>query len=152
MRIVVQRCREGSVQIEGKIVGEIGQGVVLLVGFTERDTEKEIDYLVDKVLHLRIFDDEEGVMNRSLLDIGGSILSISQFTLYADTRKGRRPSYVQALNGREASVLYDLFNQKLENAHVKVEKGIFGADMKVSLVNDGPVTILLEKEGDSHGK
>lgn len=152
MRIVVQRCKEASVQVDKKTVGKIEQGLVLLVGFTEGDTIKEIEYLIDKVLHLRIFDDEEGIMNRSLLDVGGSILSISQFTLYADTRKGRRPSYVQALNGKEASVLYDIFNQKLESAHVQVEKGIFGADMKVALVNDGPVTILLEKEGDSHGK
>lgn len=147
MKIVVQRCREASVMVDNKIVGEIGQGLLLLVGFTEGDSAVEMDYLVDKVIHLRIFDDENGVMNRSLLDVGGSILSVSQFTLYADTRKGRRPSYVQALNGERAVMLYQQFNEKLREKVVKVEEGIFGADMKVQLMNDGPVTIILEKEG-----
>ena len=139
------------VSVENKIVGKIDKGLMLLVGFTYGDTEKEIDYLIDKIVHLRIFDDENGVMNQSLLDVSGSILSISQFTLYADTRKGRRPSYIKALNGEEANTLYQLFNQKLRQFTI-VEEGIFGADMKVDFINDGPVTIILEKEGDNNGK
>ncbi|MDD5826790.1 MAG: D-aminoacyl-tRNA deacylase [Bacilli bacterium] len=152
MRVVVQRCMKASVSVENKIVGKIDKGLMLLVGFTYGDTEKEIDYMVDKIVHLRIFDDENGVMNQSLLDVSGGILSISQFTLYADTRKGRRPSYIKALNGDEAKGLYQLFNQKLRNAVELVEEGIFGADMKVDFINDGPVTIILEKEGNLDGK
>ena len=152
MRLVVQRCMKASVWVENNTVGSIGKGLMLLVGFTYGDSEKEIDYMVDKIVHLRIFDDENGVMNQSLLDVSGSILSISQFTLYADTRKGRRPSYIKALNGDEAKGLYQLFNQKLRNAVELVEEGIFGADMKVDFINDGPVTIILEKEGDLDGK
>lgn len=152
MRVVVQRCMKASVQVENNTVGSIGKGLMLLVGFTYGDSEKEIDYMVDKIVHLRIFDDENGVMNQSLLDVSGSILSISQFTLYADTRKGRRPSYIKALNGDEAKTLYQLFNQKLRSAVELVEEGIFGADMKVDFINDGPVTIILEKEGDWDGK
>lgn len=148
MRLLVQRCKEASVTIDGKVHGKIDSGLVVLVGFTHTDTETEIDYLIDKLLHLRIFDDENGVMNRSLLDVGGEILSISQFTLYADTKKGRRPSYIAALNGDEATKLYDLFNQKIKEKGVKIETGIFGSDMKVALINDGPITILLEKEYD----
>ncbi len=143
MRAVLQRSLHSEVSINGKKVGSIDKGLVILVGFTYKDEEKDIDYLVDKILHLRIFDDENGVMNQSLLDQGGSILSISQFTLYADTKKGRRPSYIKALKSEEAKPLYDLFNQKLKE-FVKVETGVFGADMKVSITNDGPVTILLE--------
>ena len=152
MRVVVQRCMKASVSVENKIVGKIDKGLMLLVGFTYGDTEKEIDYMIDKIVHLRIFDDENGVMNQSLLDVSGSILSISQFTLYADTRKGRRPSYIKALNGDEAKGLYQLFNQKLRSAVELVEEGIFGADMKVDFINDGPVTIILEKVGDLDGK
>ena len=117
---------------------------MLLVSFTHGDSVNNIDYMVKKVLGLRIFDDENGVMNKSVLDINGSILSISQFTLYGDTKKGNRPSYVNALGGEEAIKLYDLFNDKLRQS-IKVETGIFGAEMKVSLINDGPVTIILEK-------
>ena len=152
MRVVVQRCMKASVSVENKIVGKIDKGLMLLVGFTYGDSEKEIDYMVDKIVHLRIFDDENGVMNQSLLDVSGSILSISQFTLYADTRKGRRPSYIKALNGDEAKDLYQFFNQKLRSTVKLVEEGIFGADMKVDFINDGPVTIILEKEGDLDGK
>ena len=152
MRVVVQRCMKASVRVENNTVGSIGKGLMLLVGFTYGDSEKEIDYMIDKIIHLRIFDDENGVMNRSLLDVSGGILSISQFTLYADTRKGRRPSYIKALNGEEANGLYQLFNQKLRSAVELVEEGIFGADMKVDFINDGPVTIILEKEGDLDGK
>lgn len=151
MKVVVQRCKNASVTVEDKIVGKINQGIMLLVGFTKGDSIKEITYMVDKIINLRIFDDNEGVMNRSLLDIKGDILSISQFTLYADTKKGRRPSYIKALGGEEASKLYNIFNQELEK-YVKVETGIFGADMKVSLINDGPVTIIIEKEGNIDGK
>ena len=152
MTVVVQRCMKASVWVENNTVGSIGKGLMLLVGFTYGDSEKEIDYMIDKIIHLRIFDDENGVMNRSLLDVSGGILSISQFTLYADTRKGRRPSYIKALNGEEANGLYQLFNQKLRSAVELVEEGIFGADMKVDFINDGPVTIILEKEGDLDGK
>ena len=143
MRVLVQRSLNSKVTVSGKVTGQIDKGLVLLVGFTEGDSEKEIDYLVNKTLNLRIFDDENGVMNKSLLDTGGSILSISQFTLYAETNKGKRPSYVKALRSEEALKLYDLFNEKLRE-HVRVEKGIFGADMLVSIQNDGPITILLE--------
>ena len=143
MRVLVQRSLNSKVTVSGKVTGEIDKGLVLLVGFTEGDSEKEIDYLVNKTLNLRIFDDENGVMNKSLLETGGSILSISQFTLYAETNKGKRPSYVKALGSEEASKLYDLFNEKLRE-HVRVETGIFGADMLVSIQNDGPITILLE--------
>lgn len=145
MKVLVQRVISSEVKVDGKIVGQSGPGLLLFVGFTETDTSKEIDYMVDKVINLRIFDDETGVMNRSLLDIKGSILSISQFTLYADASKGRRPSYIKALNGKKATLLYDEFNNKLKNTGIPTETGIFGADMKVSLTNDGPVTIMLEK-------
>lgn len=145
MKVLVQRVISSEVKVDEKIVGQSGPGLLLFVGFTETDTSKEIDYMVDKVINLRIFDDETGVMNRSLLDINGSILSISQFTLYADASKGRRPSYIKALNGKKATILYDEFNNKLKNTGIPTETGIFGADMKVSLTNDGPVTIMLEK-------
>lgn len=146
MRVLIQRVESSSVEIEGKIVGKSDKGLLLLVGFTEGDTSKEIDYMVDKIINLRIFDDENGVMNKSLLDVEGNILSISQFTLYADASKGRRPSYINALGGEKSSILYDEFNNKLKSTGVHTETGIFGEDMKVSLVNDGPVTIMLEKE------
>ena len=149
MRVVVQRVINSSVEVDKKVVGSINKGLMLLVGFTYNDDEKTIDYMVDKVINLRIFDDDNGVMNRSLIDVDGSILSISQFTLYGDTSKGRRPSYIKALGGDEASKLYDLFNQKLKDKDMKVECGIFGADMKVDFVNDGPVTIMLERENDN---
>lgn len=145
MRVLVQRCDRACVKVDGKIVGQIGMGVMILVGITHDDDSKKIDYLVDKLINLRIFDDENGVMNKSLLDVSGSILSISQFTLYADTRKGRRPSYIDAMSGDKAKALYDEFNEKLRNTGVKVETGIFGADMKVDFINDGPITIMLEK-------
>ena len=145
MRVVVQRVKESSVKVDGKIVGKSGYGFMILVSFTSGDNEKIIDYMVNKIVNLRIMDDEDGIMNKSILDIKGSILSISQFTLYADTKKGNRPSYIKALNGEEATKLYDLFNEKLSQL-VHVETGIFGAEMEVSLVNDGPITIMLERE------
>lgn len=147
MKVLVQRSKQSNVSVEEKIVGEIDFGLVLLVGFTHTDTLKEVKYLADKVLNLRIFDDENGVMNKSLLEVKGSILSISQFTLYADSEKGRRPSYANAMKGDNAISLYNQFNEILKQ-NVKVETGLFGADMKVSITNDGPVTILLQKEND----
>jgi len=144
MRILVQRSKESSVSVNNKIIGKINKGLVLLVGFTENDSIENIDYLINKVLNLRIFDDENGVMNKSVLDIKGEILSISQFTLYADTKKGNRPSYLKALKGSESIKLYDLFNKKLSE-YIHVETGEFGADMIVSITNDGPTTILLER-------
>ena len=145
MRIIVQRCDKAEVRVEGKVVGKINYGMMLLVSFTYGDTEKEIDYLVNKVLNLRIFDDENGVMNKSILDINGEILSISQFTLYANTSKGNRPSYIDALKGEESIKLYDMFNEKLKSK-IHTETGVFGAEMKVDFINDGPITILLERE------
>lgn len=145
MKVLVQRVITSSVEVENKIVGKIDSGLMLLVGFTNTDTSKEIDYMVDKVINLRVFDDENGIMNKSLIDTKGSILSISQFTLYADATKGRRPSYINALSGDKAVLLYNEFNQKLREKNINVETGVFGAEMKVSLINDGPITIMLEK-------
>ena len=144
MRVVVQRVSKACVFVNNEVVGSIDEGLMLLVGFTQDDTLNNIDYMVNKVLNLRIFPDENGVMNKSVKDTGGSILSISQFTLYGDTSKGNRPSYVKALNGEYAIKLYDKFNEKLKE-YVLVETGVFGADMQVSLVNMGPTTIILEK-------
>lgn len=144
MRVIVQRVKEANVKVNEKIIGEIGYGYMLLVGFTHGDTIDNIKEMVKKIINLRIMDDENKVMNKSILDVGGSILSISQFTLYADTKKGNRPSYINALPGSEASLLYDLFNEELAK-HLKVEKGIFGEEMMVSLINDGPTTIILER-------
>ena len=145
MKVVVQRVRKSSVEIDSKIYNSIDNGLMVLVGFTEGDTSSDIDYCVKKISNLRIFDDEDGVMNKSVLDIGGSILSISQFTLYAETRKGNRPSYIKALKGELSSLLYDEFNEKLNNI-VPTKTGVFGADMKVSLINDGPVTIIIDSK------
>ena len=147
MKVVVQRVKESNVKVDGKIVGSSNYGYMLLVSFTVNDDEKVIDYMVNKICNLRIMDDENGVMNKNIIETKGSILSISQFTLYADTKKGNRPSYIKALNGKEASKLYDLFNQKLSK-YLPVETGVFGAMMEVSLINDGPITIILEKEAE----
>lgn len=144
MKVVVQRVTNAKVDIDNKTAGKIDKGLMLLVSFTQTDTEENVDWMIKKILNLRIFDDNNGIMNLSVQDVNGSILSISQFTLYGDATKGNRPSYIKALNGEEAIKLYDLFNNKLSE-HIKVETGKFGADMKVSLTNDGPVTILLEK-------
>lgn len=144
MRIVAQRSRASSVSVEGNIVGKIDKGLVLLVGFTDISDKDNIDYMIKKILNLRIFDDDDGVMNKSILDVGGSILSISQFTLYADTTKGNRPSYIKALNGNLAEPLYYEFNKKLSE-FIEVQTGMFGADMLVNIENDGPVTIILER-------
>lgn len=144
MRVLVQRSGKSSVAIDNKINGKINSGLVLLVGFTEGDGKEQIEYLAKKVVNLRIFPDENGVMNKSILEYGGDVLSISQFTLYADTKKGNRPSYVAALGGEKSTQLYDMFNEELRK-YVKVETGIFGADMLVKIENIGPTTILLER-------
>ena len=144
MRVLVQRSGKSSVSVDSKTIGSIESGLVLLVGFTDGDDITNIEYLAKKVVNLRIFDDEKGVMNKSILEVGGSILSISQFTLYADTKKGNRPSYVAAMRGEESTKLYDLFNDELRK-YVDVQTGKFGADMTVNITNNGPVTILLEK-------
>lgn len=144
MRVVVQRAINAKCVVDNKITGSIDNGLMLLVGFTEGDSIEQIEYLCKKIINLRIFEDESGIMNKSILDVGGSILSISQFTLYADTSKGNRPSYVKALNASSATKLYDLFNQKLKK-YVNVETGIFGEDMSITFTNSGPTTILLER-------
>lgn len=143
MRIVIQRVSQGSVRIDGKIAGEIQQGLLLLVGICPEDGQEDIEYAVRKISQMRIFSDQEDKMNLSVQDVGGQILSISQFTLYADTKKGNRPAFTGAAKPELATALYDQFNQKLAQI-VPVQTGEFGADMKVSLVNDGPVTIVLD--------
>lgn len=143
MKVLIQRSKNSSVSVNNEVVGKIDSGLVLLVGFTHSDTEEIIDKMIKKIINLRIFNDESGIMNRSILETNGSILSISQFTLYANTKKGNRPSYIEALNGSEAIKLYDLLNKKLKEI-LHVETGIFGADMEVSITNDGPVTIFIE--------
>ena len=143
MKVVVQRSKKSSVSVDGKLVSSIDNGLVLLVGFTEGDTEEKLVNMARKIANLRIFDDEVGIMNKSILDVGGSILSISQFTLYGDAAKGNRPSYIKAMKGDEAIVLYEKFNEEL-NKYVETLPGVFGADMEVSITNSGPVTIILE--------
>lgn len=146
MKIVLQRVQKSSVKIDDKINGEIEQGYMALVGFCDGDNETIIDKMVDKMIGLRIFEDQQGKMNLSIQDVNGSILSISQFTLYADCKKGRRPGFTLAAKPDIAIPLYNYFNKKIELQGIKVETGIFGADMKVSLINDGPVTIILDSQ------
>ena len=147
MRIVVQRCSRAEVRIDGRTVGQIGQGFMLLVGITENDTKAEAELLAKKIAQLRVFEDSEGKMNLAIRDVGGAILSISQFTLYADCRKGNRPSFIRAARPEQASPLYDYFNETLRTTYgLTVETGRFGADMKVDFINDGPVTILLDTD------
>lgn len=143
MKVVVQRSKKSSVSVSEKIVNEIDNGMVLLVSFTQGDTIDNILKMTKKIANLRIFDDENGVMNKSILDVGGEILSISQFTLYGDTTKGNRPSYIKALNGEEAIKLYETFNEEM-NKYVVTKPGIFGAEMMVNISNDGPVTLIME--------
>ena len=147
MRALVQRVKKGSVTIDGKVNGAVEQGLVILLGVTHTDTEKDADFVADKCVDLRIFEDENGKMNKSLEDIGGSILLVSQFTLYAATRKGRRPSFDAAARPEYAEVLYEYFIRKLRSRGITVETGIFGADMQVEIHNDGPVTMLVEYPG-----
>lgn len=144
MRVIVQRCKEAQVTVEDTVIGSIGQGLMLLVGITHEDTERDAMYLADKIVGLRIFEDEQGKMNNSIMDNGGSILSISQFTLYGDCRKGKRPSFTGAARPEQAQILYDRFNEMLTDKGVQVETGKFGADMDVQLTNWGPVTLILE--------
>lgn len=144
MRAVVQRVDKAKVTVDGKIVGEISRGLMVLVGVVEDDTEKDVQYLADKVTGLRIFEDEAEKMNLSVKDIGGEILSVSQFTLYGDCRKGKRPSFDKAAKPETAIVLYEKFNELCREQNIKVETGVFGAHMLVELANNGPVTILLD--------
>ena len=145
MRVVIQRVSEGSVSVEGNITGKIGCGLMILVGIEESDSESDIEYLTKKIVNLRIFDDSQGVMNISLLDTGGEILLVSQFTLHAQTKKGNRPSYIKAARPETAISIYEKFKKSLTIASgIEVKSGIFGAEMKVSLVNEGPVTIIID--------
>lgn len=144
MRAVVQRVKRSSVSVDGKIVSEIGKGLMVLLGVEVNDDESDLDYILKKVTKLRIFDDEEGVMNKSLLDYGLEILIVSQFTLYGDARKGNRPSYIRSAKFDQGILLYEKFIEELEKLNVKVSHGKYGADMDVELINDGPVTILLD--------
>ena len=146
MRCVVQRVKESSVTVNNETVGAIGPGLMVLIGVSTDDTDADLKYMTDKVPNLRIFDDENGVMNRSLLDVGGSILAVSQFTLYGDARGGRRPSYIRAARPEEANQMYQRLVAAWREKGIHVETGIFRADMQVSLINDGPVTILLDSE------
>lgn len=144
MKLVIQRVTNASVTVENEIVGKIGKGFLVLLGVGPEDTEKEADYLVQKLIKLRVFEDENGKMNLSLKDIEGELLIVSQFTLYADCTGGNRPSFTNAAKPEKANELYEYFIKKCEEENIRVEHGIFGADMKVELLNDGPVTIVLE--------
>ncbi|AIQ54328.1 D-aminoacyl-tRNA deacylase [Paenibacillus sp. FSL R7-0331] len=144
MRAVVQRCKEAKVTVDGTVTGAINEGLMLLIGVTHGDTEKDAEYLAGKIAGLRIFEDEAGKMNFSVTDTGGAILSVSQFTLYGDCRKGRRPNFMAAAAPDEAGRLYDYFNQELRGGGLQVETGVFGAMMDVSFTNWGPVTLILD--------
>ena len=145
MKVVIQRCKSGSCTVDDKIVSKIDKGLVVLAGFNVNDTIDDINYIVKKIVNLRIFDDENGVMNRSVIDVNGEILSISQFTSQAITKDGNRPSYVNAMKGEDAIKLYDIFNSKL-NENVKTYPGVFGADMLIKIDNDGPITIVIDSQ------
>ncbi len=144
MKIVLQRVSSASVKVDSNIVGSIDQGMLLLIGFSSNDTEASVLPTLEKIVKLRIFSDEEGKMNKSVLDVNGSALLVSQFTLYADTKKGNRPSFIEAARPEQAIPLYEFFIAEMKKRISKVETGIFGADMKVELVNDGPVTIVFD--------
>ena len=145
MKVVVQRSLRSSVTVDNKLINKIDKGLMILVGISVDDTSKDVDWMANKVLNLRIFDDENGVMNKSILDVGGEILSISQFTLQAETKKGNRPSYINAMKGEDASKLYEEFNSKL-NEKINTYPGVFGADMLIDIQNDGPITIILDSK------
>lgn len=147
MRVILQRSKQASVTVDGQVTGAIQKGYVLLVGITHSDTEEDIRYAAKKITDLRIWEDEDGKMNRSIAEAGGDILSISQFTLYADTRKGKRPSFVEAARPEHAKPLWEAFNERLKANGLHVETGVFGAMMDVALINDGPVTITIESKG-----
>ncbi|KZE67431.1 D-tyrosyl-tRNA(Tyr) deacylase [Fictibacillus phosphorivorans] len=146
MKVVLQRAKHAEVTVDSEVKGTIDSGLMLLVGVTHDDTEKDADYLAEKIVNLRIFEDENEKMNLSLKDIGGSILSISQFTLYGDTKKGRRPNFMEAAKPDHAITMYEYFNNKLKNLGVHVETGVFGAMMDVTFTNDGPVTLILDSK------
>jgi D-aminoacyl-tRNA deacylase len=146
MRAVIQRVSRASVEVDGKIVGEIESGLVVLLGVSRDDQRADADYLTDKIINLRVFQDQQGKMNLSLAETGGALLVVSQFTLYGDARKGRRPSYIEAAAPEEASSLYEYFVERVRSQGLRVETGIFQALMQVSLTNDGPVTILLDSK------
>lgn len=145
MKVVVQRSKHSSVSVSNELISEIDSGLVLLVGFALDDDISDLEYIVKKVLNLRIFDDEKGIMNKSILDVGGSILSISQFTLQANTKDGNRPSYINAMKGEDAIKLYEEFNRRL-NESVCTLPGVFGAEMEVNIINDGPITIIIDSK------
>jgi D-tyrosyl-tRNA(Tyr) deacylase len=145
MRVLLQRVSRAEVRVDGKVVGKVGLGFCLLVGFTHADGAEQVEWMADKVIGLRLFGDEEGKMNRSLEDVGGALLVVSQFTLYGDARKGRRPSFIDAARPEEAEALYEMFVERLRARGVRAETGEFGAMMEVDLVNDGPVTLWLER-------
>lgn len=146
MRAVVQRVTSSSVKVDGKIIGKIDKGFNVLIGICKDDTLEDLQYIKDKLINLRIFHDENDKMNLSILDVKGDILAISQFTLYGDCRKGRRPNFMEAMSGEDAKALYDKFIQMLKESELKVETGEFGAEMQVEINNDGPVTILLDSK------
>lgn len=145
MKVVIQRCKSGSVKVNNELINEINAGFVILVGIAKDDTNEDIDYLVRKIINLRVFDDESGIMNKSIQDINGEILSISQFTLQASTKDGNRPSYINAMNGDDSIKLYEEFNSKL-NEKIKTLPGKFGAEMEIYILNDGPVTIIIDSK------
>lgn len=146
MKVVLQRVKSAQVEVDDKIVGKIERGFLILLGVTHHDTKEEVEYLVKKVCHMRVFEDEQGKMNLDLKQVNGKLLVVSQFTLYADCRSGNRPSFTQAADPNRAEELYEYFCKQCQENGIVVEQGIFGADMKVELINDGPVTIVLEKE------
>ena len=146
MKAVIQRVSEASVKVDGETVGKIGNGLLLLIGIDEEDEQTDADWLIQKILNLRIFGDEEGKLNLSVLNISGEILCISQFTLIADYKKGNRPSFIKAAKPEKAIPLFDYFKTEIAKSNLKTESGIFGADMKVSLLNDGPVTIVMDSK------
>ena len=146
MRAVVQRVKQSSVIVDDEIVAEIGKGLLVLLGISKDDGINDIKWLADKIVHLRIFEDELGKMNKSVLEVGGELLVVSQFTLYGDCRKGRRPNYMEALSGEEANKLYEAFVEECKKEGLIVQTGIFGANMEVNIVNDGPVTLLIDSK------
>jgi len=146
MRIVLQRVKSASVDVSGETVGQIGSGLLILLGIARTDSQQDADYLADKIIHLRVFPDQAGRMNRSIMEIGGGLLVVSQFTLYGDCKRGRRPSFDEAAPPEKARELYEYFVNQLKSSNIMIETGVFQAEMEVHLVNDGPVTLILESK------